>query len=137
MADLYAQGFRLHRPALWLSGSSGLIIVLMFGCKWLMHWEVRDGIWPIAFAVLILLAADERDTLSGLVNAFRRVLDVAGILSDSSYTLYVVHFPLLVFAAAIWLAAGMAVLVTGLSVALSRVIERPFFSLSASRKTKT
>lgn len=88
---------RAARMACWLAGAVLLLMLTVIGLHWMPHGRLRDGLLGLAFAALVycLLHRDEPDR----GNRYARL---AQGLAGFSYTLYVVHFPLLAFCWATW-----------------------------------
>ncbi len=140
LADLTMRGVRLPRPQFWLIGASTGVIILMFGYSWGIHNIVRDWLWAICLAILIILAVDDRPSLPFLVRLYYRGICVLAPLAPSSYTLYVIHGPIMALVVAIWLsmhdilprqgwlAMGTAALIIVIAMLLAEVVEKPFLS---------
>lgn len=123
---------RAARTAGWLAGAALLAVLAAIGLHCLHHGRMRDGLLGLAFAALVygLLHRAEPDRGG-------RYARLAQGLAGFSYTLYVVHFPLLAFGWALWTyqapwpadllhvlyAAGILTAVLGYAYAISRVTE--------------
>jgi peptidoglycan/LPS O-acetylase OafA/YrhL len=136
LADRWAGRFRVRYAAVaWLTAALAVIPI------WRWDPVVRDVVIGFGFTGLIAagLAATER----GRGPAARAVAGLGRLapLGAMSYTLYVVHFPILAFMSGLlmkrsggplpehfgWAAAGVAV-ATGVAYLLHLAVERPFTS---------
>lgn len=95
------------------------------------------ALWPCLGAALVIAA------VSGEVRAVNPVLSnpVAAYIGDISYSIYLVHFPVIVFATAVLgpldgvQQAGVAAVALGLSIGLYTFIENPLRSRSWAVRT--
>lgn len=90
-------GPRASRVASWFAAAPLLLMLAAIGTHWLSHGRLRDGMLGLTFATLIycLLHRAEHDRGG-------RYARLAQGLAGFSYTLYVVHFPVLAFAWVLW-----------------------------------
>lgn len=90
-------GPRAARVASWFAAAPLLLMLAAVGLHWLSHGRLRDGMLGLTFATLIYCLLHRTEPDRGGLYA-RLAQGLAGF----SYTLYVVHFPVLAFAWVLW-----------------------------------
>ncbi|HJT32246.1 MAG TPA: acyltransferase [Pirellulales bacterium] len=90
-------GPRASRTASWLAAAPLLLMLAAIGMHWLNHGRLRDGMLGLTFASLIYCLLHRVEPDRG-----GRYARLAQCLAGFSYTLYVVHFPVLAFAWVLW-----------------------------------
>ncbi len=138
LADRVADGFRLRRPVWWLIGAAAVMLALMLTHDPLHIYILRDWLWALCFAVILLIAATPSD--SPLIDQVKKVLTLPAPLAGSSYTQYLIHYPPIILIRAYflqsrggmpsqpWLMIGVVVGSVLVSVLLAQIVERPFAS---------
>lgn len=146
LADLFARGLHLPQPVWWMIASLAGLLLNMFARDWGLPYVIRDWMWAAVFAVILYLSVEQMAALSRPVALLQRVLASADVLGFLSYTLYVIHLPLVILVAgiwlanhpylpqSIWLAGGTALLIIAVARLLAEFIEKPFLS-SRARQT--
>lgn len=88
---------RSAKFACWLAGAALVTMLIAIGLHWLHHGRLRDGLLGFVFAALVYCLLHRAETDLGGLYA-RLAKGLAGF----SYTLYLVHFPVLAFGWAVW-----------------------------------
>jgi peptidoglycan/LPS O-acetylase OafA/YrhL len=136
IAEVYVGRFRVR--AFWFVGSIALVVIARAltppaSPTWIGGWMLNDLLWSAIFAIVLAFALVARP-----IRLSQRLHGIACRAGDISYSLYLVHIPVIAFVSACWLAAGMSI-PTGLELAIPvavlafcaaivmwNVAERPF-----------
>jgi peptidoglycan/LPS O-acetylase OafA/YrhL len=139
LADIYAGRFRLKFS--WLAPFSLLIPFLLYKGAAIGNELLRDTCWALGFTALIAACFWLQE-----IGVYFRFLKRLKWLSECSYTLYIIHFPIFVFMngmilsangnrmprSLIWVFAGIAIVLV-LSWLLHFVLEKPFIKSYGSK----
>ncbi len=139
LAELVVRGVRFHHAGLVLALTGVLLAVLALGYG--PPSVLYDWLWVLAAGLLMLVTVyDPAPYDGGLVRFVRWFLTRSAELSGSSYTLYLIHFPILSFVLAVWrathpqapaqgwLAFGTAAGIVVLAMLFAQIVEKPFTS---------
>ncbi|MGQ7791829.1 acyltransferase family protein [Faunimonas sp. B44] len=115
LAGLYAMSGAMPSPRIGRAMAWAGALGVAFAVAWItddVRYPGAYALLPTLAAVLLLLGAADRDPL------LRRVLCTAPArwIGDRSYSLYLWHWPLIVFAAALWPASGLALAAAAIAV---------------------
>jgi peptidoglycan/LPS O-acetylase OafA/YrhL len=136
IAEAYVGRFHIAAP--WYLGLVTIAVVARWitppaSSTWIGGWMLNDLLWSAMFAIVLSVWLVARP--ASIPRALLRIAESAGAVS---YSLYLVHIPVIAFVSACWfsarqpipvgleLALPTAVLATAVAVLTWHVVERPF-----------
>lgn len=147
LAEGYVRGFRLPGPAwVYLGGAAAAFIGLILSYSLAWNSYVYDWLWCLLCALLVILALADGIEQNMVLDWYRRLLVSFAVLAPSSYSLYVLHFPLFALISAAWLdsfdqlpasgwvALAAATLALLTAVLVTKMLEEPLSMLANRRQ---